>query len=119
MVMGSETNFAHTALEGARVRQLQSNACDTLPVICGSSQLSMSDWVRESQMAMCRCAQLALAEIVGSPAHAAMLSRVSLANFCAPAGLNVMLTSQTDPDPSMAAVALAMSRPVRPVSAGL
>src|SRR5207237_3703239 len=84
-----------------------------------SDQLSMSFWVRSSQIARWRCGQLAVAEVLTSPGQAATFSRVRLSKSVAPADVNPMFTTQLTPVESIVALALEMSSPVRPVSAGL
>ena len=72
-----------------------------------------------SHIARWRCAQFAVRLVVVSPGHALTFSRVRLSNFVAPAEVNWMLTTHDVPVESMVAVALEMSSPVNPVSAGL
>src|SRR5438132_13840145 len=78
----------------------------------------MSFWVRSSQIARCRCGQLAVAEVLGSPGQAATLSRVRLSKVVAPLEVKPMLTTQLVPVEPIAALELEMKSPVSRVHTG-
>src|SRR5260370_19601823 len=118
-VMGSVRNLPQTVDSVWADRQPGSYGPLILPAYEGSSQLSMSFWVRSSQMARCRPGQLAVRVVFGSPGQAATSSRVTLSHFVAPDHVKATLTTQLTPAVSIAALALDMSSPVSPASTGL
>src|SRR4029077_2172202 len=118
-VIGSVRNFPQMVPCTCVARHCGSYGCITLATYDGSSQLSMSCWVRSSQIVRWRWGQFAVAVVLGSPGQALTLSRVRLSNLVAPAPVKLTLTTQLVPVLSIDALALEMSSPVKPVSCGL